>query len=81
MAKMSVGMLWFDGDHKRPLSERIHEAASFYHDKYGDRPNLCFVHPRTLHDDGDSVSNDDLQLRTSDSVLPDHFWLGVDSGR
>jgi hypothetical protein len=80
MPKMTVGMLWFDGNRKQPLAERIQRAASFYHEKYGDKPNLCFVHPQTLNG-GEIASSEGVTLRTSSSVLPDHFWLGVDSKR
>lgn len=72
---MNIGMLWFDNDTKTDLSAKIKRAASYYKEKYGQNPNLCFVHPSMLkappaHEVG-------IELRTTRSVLPNHFWLGV----
>ena len=45
---MNIGMLWFDNDKKTDLSDKIKRAASYYKEKYGQNPNLCFVHPSML---------------------------------
>ncbi len=42
---MKIGMLWFDNDPKADLKVKIERAASYYSKKYGQAPNLCFVHP------------------------------------
>ena len=74
---MNIGMLWFDNDNKSDLQTKIHKAATYYHSKYGKAPNLCLVHPRTL---GDATWNEKgIEIRTTRSVLPNHFWLGVNS--
>jgi len=74
---MNVGMLWFDGDRKVAVGERIERAAAYYKEKYGRPPNLCLVHPSTL--DGESLQVVSIQVETSATVLPDHFWLGVEA--
>ena len=44
---MTVGMLWFDNDSNSDLTSKVARAASYYVGKYGDHPNLCYIHPRT----------------------------------
>ena len=45
---MYTGMLWFDNDAKSELKLRVERAAEYYRRKYGQQPNLCFVHPSML---------------------------------
>ncbi len=72
---MNVGMLWFDNDTKADLATKIQRAATYYTSKYGKAPNLCFVHPRTLGDT--QLKENGIEVRTTRSVLPNHFWLGM----
>src|SRR3972149_7422035 len=76
-AGMQIGMLWLDSDRHADVALRIERAAQYYRAKYGRQPNLCLVHPRTAGDQPPrQVSG--LEVRTSRSILPDHFWLGVE---
>lgn len=73
---MNVGMMWFDRDHRRPLRERITRAVDYYRSKYGLDPNLLFLHPKTVGEE--SIGRlGQVEVRTSQTVLPDHFWIGV----
>ncbi len=74
---MDIGMLWFDSNAKLDVGSRIKRASTYYRAKYGREPNLCYVHPSTLSG-GHPKDIDGLKVRTSHTVLPDHFWLGVD---
>jgi hypothetical protein len=74
---MNIGMLWFDNDNKADLATKIQRAANYYHLKYGKAPNLCLVHPRTLGTDAWQAVG--IEVRTTRSVLPNHFWLGVNN--
>jgi hypothetical protein len=72
---MNIGMLWYDNDNKSDLAAKIHRAATYYHTKYGKAPNLCLIHPRTL---GETKWRENgIEVRTTRSVLPNHFWLGI----
>lgn len=74
---MDIGMLWFDGDRKIDLQTRIERAVHYYQDKYGRVPNMCLLHPSTYGDE----HLDDLkciEVQSSTSIRPDHFWLGVE---
>ena len=85
---MNVGMLWFDNDTKEDLDDKVIRAALYYREKYGRMPTLCFVHPSMLPDqeastakDGESlevkVQKSEVVIRSNQSVLPNHFWIGV----
>ncbi len=74
---MNIGMLWFDNDNKADLATKIQRAASYYHTKYGKAPNLCLVNPKTLGDF--PWKGKGIELKATRSVLPNHFWLGVNS--
>lgn len=72
---MDIGMLWFDNDTKTDLTGKIKRAVDYYQQKYGQTPNLCFVHPSMVP--ATPVVEVGVELRTTRSVLPNHFWLGV----
>ncbi len=82
---MNIGMLWFDNDPKAAINVKIERAVTFYRTKYGKTPNLCFVHPSMLHSEADkparlsSQNGGVVELRTSRTVLPNHFWIGVNN--
>jgi hypothetical protein len=84
---MDVGMLWFDNDQKSNLQERVQRAADYYARKYGKKPNLCFVHPSMLPQPVEIPANGNgadrlkagaVEVRSSNSLLPNHFWIGVE---
>jgi hypothetical protein len=85
---MNIGMLWFDNDQKKELTVKVERAAQYYRNKYGKKPTLCYVHPSMLPEAGDANHADDnpdeeaglvtagVEVRTNQSVLPNHFWIG-----
>jgi hypothetical protein len=72
---MDIGMLWFDNDPKADLYSKIARAADYYQKKYGQLPDLCFVHPTMLK--VENVRSGKIEVRTNRSVLPNHFWIGL----
>jgi len=80
---MNIGMLWFDNDPKTEINSKIDRAASYYRNKYGRAPNLCFVHPSMIGaapstNGKGATKNGEIEVRTSASIRPNHFWIGVD---
>ncbi len=73
---MKVGMLWFDSNRGVEFGVRIERASRFYSEKYGRKPNVCLVNPRTLPQEAPGEVGA-LKIGTSSSVLPDHFYIGV----
>lgn len=83
---MNIGMLWFDNDPKDGLNAKIERAAVYYQNKYGKTPTLCFVHPSMLPGtpvsqgagaSSEPVKSAGIEIRPTRSVLPNHFWIGV----
>jgi len=79
---MNIGMLWYDNDPKSAIGAKIEKAAAYYRTKYGKDPNVCFIHPSMIPKDTtpgpESARNSSkIEVRTSSSVLPNHFWMGI----
>jgi hypothetical protein len=85
---MNIGMLWFDNDPKAALTTKVERAATYYRNKYGRTPTLCFVHPSMLAalgvpaettgaKDHRGLVTAGVEIRSNRSVLPNHFWIGV----
>ncbi|HSF80798.1 MAG TPA: hypothetical protein VLA49_06170 [Anaerolineales bacterium] len=79
---MNIGMLWYDNDQKTEINLKIQRAASYYQNKYGTHPNICFVHPSMLvtnstENDEKGIKSGEILIKPSFSVLPNHFWIGV----
>lgn len=95
---MNVGMMWFDNDPKMVLTAKVARAASYYRDKYGKNPSLCFVHPSLFplnvkasgakkpgsngevngnKSNGNVLKAGEVEIRSSQAVLPNHFWIGM----
>lgn len=72
---MNVGMLWYDNDPALPLPAKITRAAKHYAGKYGQQPDTCYLHPSMLADL--PVQVEGVTVKTSRSMLPHHFWIGV----
>jgi len=78
---MNTGMLWFDNDPKTDLDTKIVKAAKYYQNKYGQHPNLCFVHPTMLANilEKQKQVKISVEVRPSNKILPNHLWLGISS--
>jgi hypothetical protein len=72
---MRIGMLWFDDNTQRDLVTKIDRAVRHYEAKYGTYPTICYVHPSMLVKR--SAVNIGLEIRASNMILPNHFWLGA----
>ena len=68
------GLLWYDGDPRRPLEEKVCMAAERYVQKYGRVPNTCVVHPEVVGQG--TVLAGGYRVVCHPTVLRDHFWIG-----
>lgn len=75
---IEVGLLWFDDDPGKGLEEKVHAVAARYWRKFGEPPNVCFVHPATLGDNGKLRMVGNVLLKSRRTVLRNHFWVGVE---
>ena len=72
---MTEGLLWFNRDPKKDLTKKVEEAASRYHHKFGQRPNLCYVHSSMVDT---SVQVDGVRVVPAKNRNPGEFWIGVE---
>lgn len=72
---MEIGMLWFDNDPKSDLQSKVTRAAAYYRSKYGEEPNLCFVHPSMIPEEISHAGK--IAVRSNNAIIPHHFWIGV----
>lgn len=75
---MHTGMLWFDNDPRTTLSVKIQKAMEYYSKKFGRVPDLCLVHPSMMEGSQKQVELGKLIVRPYRSVMPGHFWIGVE---
>jgi len=72
---MDTGMLWFDNDPKTDLLSKVVKAAEYYNRKYGQEPNLCYVHPSMIAAEKAEVSG--IVVCVKGTMIPNHYWIGV----
>lgn len=70
------GMLWFDKDPQSDLLSKVNKAAAYYLQKYGQKPDLCFVHPSMLP--SESLKTEELSIFGNPSMIPHHIWIGLE---
>lgn len=75
---MHTGMLWFDNDPRTTLSVKIQKAIEYYSKKFGRIPDLCLVHPSMLDGGQKQFESGKMIVRPYRSVMPGHFWIGVE---
>jgi hypothetical protein len=73
---METGLLWYD-DSKADFASKVREAAQRYREKFGTRPDRCYVNPASLPGEGDKVSLKGIKVVTSPTIQPNHFWVGI----
>ncbi len=74
---MKEGLLWFDNDPKRPLADKIGQAAARYQVKFGAKPNTCYINEK--QSDGRIEVVGDVRLKVAKTVSPNHFFIGVEN--
>jgi hypothetical protein len=72
---MQEGLLWFDDNPGRSLTDKVERAVKRYQQKYGHVPNVCYVHP-TMIDTGEARPMRAVRVLPARTVLPNHFWVG-----
>jgi len=69
---------WFDDNPARTLADKIDRAVWRYQQKYHCCPDVVYVHPSALLDKKAIERADGIKVLPAKSVLPHHFWLGVE---
>lgn len=69
---MNIGLLWYDSSAKE-LAVKVTMAARRYRERFGEEPNVCYVHPATLPDGECQVNG--IRVRTATRVIRHHLWV------
>ena len=72
---MITGMLWFDNDKQTTLTSKIDRATQYYRKKYGQSPDICFVHPQMIAG-AEQPAPTKVEVKASPAILLHHFWIG-----
>ena len=72
---MNVGMLWLDDDKKTTVEEKIQQAAEYYQQKFGRKPDTCLVNRAMV---GEELRVGSIHVYPARYVLPNHFWIGIE---
>ena len=73
---MREGLLWFDNDPKRSLTDKITRAATRYQSKFRQKPTICFMNKADFAGKPEKVNG--IVLRAAPNVLRHHLWIGVE---
>ncbi len=71
---MNIGMLWQDGDEKQDLEAKVARAADHYRRKFGQQPDICFVHPTLA---SEPTTKAGVAVRPSRTVMRGLLWIGM----
>lgn len=70
---MKEGMLWYNGQHGKNISESIASAIDFFMNKYGSKPQICYLNPEHLDKSLNLTNN--VKIVSSERVIMNHIWL------
>jgi hypothetical protein len=76
---MEWGLLWYDDDPKRDLAEKVSRAAERYRRKFGESPNVCYVHPSLLDGEQPQIVGE-IRVLPRRNTSPNYFWIGIEKG-
>lgn len=83
---MNVGMLWYQGNPKMTLAEKVTEAALYFKKKYGRTPDTCLLNTKdlekmpTLESNQVDVDGRTITIYSWKGIVPGHLWLGFEQG-
>jgi len=73
---MKSGLLWYDNGRK-PIWDKIEDAAKRYKDKFGVAPDTCFVNPVDLDRETKPKPGIKMSVAGKPTIMPNHIWLGT----
>lgn len=73
---MKSGLLWYDNSSKS-ITAKIEAAAKRYQEKFGIKPDTCFVNPRDMEPQNKEKPSFKIHITAKSTIMPNHIWLGV----
>lgn len=71
---MSTGLLWYDNDKNKSMTQKVKDAARRYEQKYQHPANLAHVNSNDFPFIG---VVDGIEIRIKYTIMPNHVWIGV----
>ncbi len=82
---LTVGLLWYDDDPKRPTALKIADGMARYRERLGTAPTTCYLNPRQLEavtaptrHKGVGAPLPNASLISDDTMRPNYFLIGVE---
>ena len=72
---MMTGMLWLDADARRSVEEKVSRAIAYYHEKYGELAQCCYVN-RELFSEEQLIAG--VRVLPVANVIPHHFLISTE---
>jgi hypothetical protein len=73
---MREGLLWFDRNPQHKLIDKVKQAATRYHTRFGIKPTVCYLN--AVDFEGQPAEVNGITLRASPLMLRHHLWVGVE---
>lgn len=70
---MKTGLLWYDGDPRTTLEQKIARAVAAYRRKHGTMPTVCAVNAGAQ---GDVKQVGTVRVVGLSTVLRGYYWVG-----
>lgn len=72
---MHTGLLWYDGDRKKSVHQKIDDGVRRFEQKYEKRADTVIVNP------ADQCKHPRLRVVVSKLVQPNHFLIGIEESK
>jgi hypothetical protein len=70
---MKEGMLWYDSQGGKNIAESISSAIEFFTNKYGTKPQECYLNPSQCAGEVDEIG--EVKIVPSEKMIENHIWL------
>ena len=79
---LTLGLLWYDDDARRPIPQKIAEAVARYQERVGGRPTVCQLNPRQAVSLASAKAGalPPLRLVPDETLRSNYFLVGIEEG-
>jgi hypothetical protein len=73
---MEQGLLWFDNNPNRDLTEKVRQAAARYQARLKQQPTVCYICKTESTENPQAVGR--IVIKTAPYVRPNYLLIGVE---
>jgi hypothetical protein len=79
---LTLGLLWYDDDARRPVPQKIAEAVARYQERVGGRPTVCQLNPRQAASlaSAKAAALPHVRLVPDETLRSNYFLVGIEEG-